>query len=83
MILLSVGTQLPFDRLVRAVDDWAVGCGRVDVIAQSDYAPRNLKCFQFLPPEEFRDLQAEARVTMEPMRAWAPSSPRWSLASRS
>lgn len=65
MILLSVGTQLPFDRLVRAVDDWAVGSGRVDVIAQigpSDYAARNMKCFQFLPPEEFRKLQGEARV---------------------
>ena len=65
MILLSVGTQLPFDRLVRAVDDWAMATKRTDVVAQvgpSTYAPRSLKAFPFLAPEAFRELQLNATI---------------------
>ncbi|TCS12478.1 glycosyltransferase [Caulobacter sp. BK020] len=65
LILLSVGTQLPFDRLVRAVDDWAIAAGRTDVVAQvgpSTYAPRSLKAFPFLAPEAFRELQLNATI---------------------
>lgn len=65
MILLSVGTQLPFDRLVRTVDAWALSTGRTDVIAQtgpSAYQPQALKCFPFLSPQEFRNLQETAAV---------------------
>jgi UDP-N-acetylglucosamine transferase subunit ALG13 len=63
MILLSVGTQFPFDRLVRAVDEWAVQTGRDDIVAQigpSQYKPKMLKCFGLVSPDEFRDLQAKA-----------------------
>lgn len=65
LILLSVGTQLPFDRLVRAVDDWAIATKRTDVVAQvgpSTYAPRSLKAFPFLAPEAFRELQLNATI---------------------
>ncbi|WP_342359344.1 glycosyltransferase [Terrarubrum flagellatum] len=65
MILLSVGTQFPFDRLVRAVDGWAGETRRQDVVAQigpSDYKPKALKCMDFLGPDEFRKLQAEADI---------------------
>ncbi len=65
MILLSVGTQLPFDRLVRAVDDWAVATRRDDVIGQigpSDYAPRAIRAFDFLDHQRFRVLQADCSV---------------------
>lgn len=65
LILLSVGTQLPFDRLVRTVDDWAMAAGRTDVVAQvgpSTYAPRSLKAFPFLAPEPFRELQLNATI---------------------
>jgi UDP-N-acetylglucosamine transferase subunit ALG13 len=65
LILLSVGTQLPFDRLVRAVDDWAIATRRTDVVAQvgpSTYAPRALKAFPFLAPEAFRELQLNATI---------------------
>ena len=34
MILVTVGTDLPFDRMVRVVDDWAGETGRRDVFAQ-------------------------------------------------
>ncbi|PZU57357.1 MAG: hypothetical protein DI547_13735 [Sphingobium sp.] len=65
MILLSVGTQLPFDRLVKTVDDWADSADRTDIVAQigpSEYTARRMKCFQFLSPDEFRRLQGEARL---------------------
>ena len=63
MILLSVGTQLPFDRLVRAVDDWALVHPRIEVIAQigpSTYRPHTLKAFAFLDQGAFLDLQKRA-----------------------
>ena len=44
MIFVTVGTQLPFDRLVKAVDDWAEVSDERDIIAQvgpADYAPRH------------------------------------------
>jgi len=65
MILLSVGTQLPFDRLIRAVDTWAYENGQVEVIGQtghSSYTPRGLKSFPFLDPQKFRSLQEQATL---------------------
>ena len=65
MILLSVGTQLPFDRLVRAVDEWAETTGHTDVVAQvgpSTYLPRVLNAFPFLGPDAFRELQSAATI---------------------
>ena len=34
MILVTVGSQEPFDRLIIAVDEWAASSGRSDVFAQ-------------------------------------------------
>ncbi|WP_428334215.1 glycosyltransferase [Novosphingobium sp.] len=65
MILLTVGTQFPFDRLVRVVDDWASSIGRMDIVAQvgdSHYSPRNLKSFSFTSPSQLRRLQEECAV---------------------
>lgn len=65
MILVSVGTQFPFDRLVSAVDKWAIENGRSDVIAQtgpSSYAPQALKSFTLMNPDQFRQLQIDAEL---------------------
>lgn len=65
MILLSVGTQLPFDRLVCTVDQWAQSQGRDDIVAQigpSSYQPLMLKSFHFMDHEKFRDLQRQASL---------------------
>jgi UDP-N-acetylglucosamine transferase subunit ALG13 len=65
MILLTVGTQFPFDRLVRVVDEWALEQGRTDVIAQigpSQYTPKALKTFDFIDPSVFRSYQEQASV---------------------
>jgi UDP-N-acetylglucosamine transferase subunit ALG13 len=65
VILVAVGTQFPFDRLVRTVDEWAQRHGRTDVIAQvgdSNYKPRALKSFGFTEPAAFAELQEQAEL---------------------
>lgn len=67
MIFLTVGNQLPFDRLVRAIDEWAGRSGRSDVVAQigkGDYQPRNLRAAQFLEPPEFQRLMKDASAVV-------------------
>lgn len=67
MIFVTVGTDLPFDRLVRVVDEWAGRCGRKDVFAQigaSRWTPAHLPYSHFLPPDEFTRRFAEARVVV-------------------
>jgi UDP-N-acetylglucosamine transferase subunit ALG13 len=64
MIFLTVGTQLPFDRLVKAVDE-AAGRGMVhdEVFAQigeSDYQPTNFKFAKSLGKAEYDDCMARA-----------------------
>jgi UDP-N-acetylglucosamine transferase subunit ALG13 len=65
MIFVTVGTDLPFDRLVRVIDDWAGSTGRQDVFAQigaTRWTPAHLQYSHFLPPDEFTQRFAEARV---------------------
>ena len=65
MILVSVGTQLPFDRLIRTVDQWATDHRRGDVIAQigpTRYRPVTMKSFSHIPYDSFRDLQKRCAV---------------------
>ena len=56
MIFVTVGTQLPFDRLVTAVDAWAGRTGRRDVLAQigpSKLRPQFIEYRAFFSPTEF------------------------------
>lgn len=65
MILVSVGTQLPFDRLIAAVDAWATHRDRHDVIAQigpSEFSAQTITCFDFVEHAKFRELQARSDV---------------------
>lgn len=67
MILVTVGTELPFDRLVRVVDDWARNSGRNDVFAQigeTDWRPSHIAWSKFLQPTEFARRFAEAEVVV-------------------
>lgn len=57
MIFLTVGTQFPFDRLVKAVDE-AIGQNLIDEglvaqIGESLYRPRNFKSVKFLEKRLF------------------------------
>lgn len=63
MIFVTVGTELPFERLVRVVDDWAREHGRTDVFAQigrTDWRPSFIPCAEFLEPSEFNRHFAQA-----------------------
>src|SRR5688500_7551831 len=65
LIFVTVGAQMPFDRLVRTVDQWAGDRRRSDVFAQigaSDYRPSNIRWERFLEPEEFKQRYAAASV---------------------
>lgn len=63
MIFVTVGGQLPFDRLVHAVDAWAASEGRGDVFAQiggSEHPPEHIEWARFLSPPDFRQKAASA-----------------------
>lgn len=56
MIFVTVGTQLPFDRLIRTVDAWAGRTGRQDIVAQigpTELRPQFIEHHPFLSPVEF------------------------------
>lgn len=55
MIFVTVGTQLPFDRLIEAVDAWAGAGSTAPVFAQigpSRLRPRHIEYAQFISPAE-------------------------------
>lgn len=56
MIFLVVGTQEPFDRLVKSVDKWAGKSGYKDIygqISRAGYLPVNFEFTDFIAPELF------------------------------
>jgi exopolysaccharide biosynthesis glucuronosyltransferase PssE len=58
VIFVSVGTQLPFDRLIVAVDEWAGAASEREVFAQigpSRLRPRHIEHEQFISPRECRN----------------------------
>jgi UDP-N-acetylglucosamine transferase subunit ALG13 len=63
MIFVTVGTEFPFNRMVRVVDEWAQATGRPDVFAQigeTDWQPAHIAWSNFLQPPEFARRFAEA-----------------------
>lgn len=58
-IFLTVGTQLPFDRLVKAMDLWCADNPEVEVFGQiadpgeNGYKPSHYKWQSYVEPEEF------------------------------
>lgn len=56
MILLTVGEQLPFDRLIKAVDDWAATTGEkiIAQIGKSHLSPENMEYKAFFSPVEYK-----------------------------
>ena len=65
MILVVVGTQEPFDRLVKAVDTWAASSGYTDIfgqIANAEYLPKNFNYTRFIDPGEFNEKFKTASV---------------------
>ncbi|HEX8873687.1 MAG TPA: glycosyltransferase [Nitrosospira sp.] len=58
LIFVTVGTQLPFDRLVKTMDAWAARHPAEQVFGQignSAYTPQFVIWTRFSPPESFRE----------------------------
>ena len=59
MIFLTIGTHEPFDRLVRAVDEWCAVRGRADVFGQitdrAGYLPHHFEHVGQMVPADYRD----------------------------
>lgn len=67
MIFVTVGHQMPFDRLVRAVDHWAYQHDRQDVFAQigeGSYEPQHFEWTRFMAPREFQHRIADAEAVI-------------------
>jgi UDP-N-acetylglucosamine transferase subunit ALG13 len=63
VIFVTVGTQLPFDRLISAVDEWAGATPSRRVFAQigpSRMTPRHIKHARFISPEQCSERMAAA-----------------------
>lgn len=67
MIFVTVGSQVPFDRFISAVDEWAALRGRSDVFAQignAKYVPKHMQWTAFLDPSEFTRLMEQAQIVV-------------------
>lgn len=67
MIFVTVGVQLPFDRLIRTIDVWAGTRTRSDVVAQvgaSAYRPAHIQAKAQFSPDEFRAHVDEAKLVV-------------------
>lgn len=65
MILVTVGAQMPFDRMTRAIDAWATLRERDDVFAQigtTDFVPKHIEWTPFLNPQQFKEKVAQAKI---------------------
>jgi len=65
MIFITVGTDQPFDRMLRVIDRWAGESGRKDLFAQigeGGWQPRHIPFVEFLEPPEFKRRFAEATL---------------------
>lgn len=67
MILLTIGTQLPFDRLVKAMDELALSLdepifGQIGTDAQ--YIPKNFEYVRSMRPPEFSEKFGATRVVV-------------------
>lgn len=64
MIFATIGTQAPFDRFIKILDEIAPMSNEL-IIAQTykgRYQPKNIKTIDFLAPDEFDKLCHDARL---------------------
>jgi len=58
MIFVTVGSQLPFDRLIKAVDNIAASLNGKEIVAQvfgMKYQPKHIKTLDYISPKDFKD----------------------------
>lgn len=64
-VFVSVGSMMPFDRLVQAMDEWAATNPAVPVeiqIGRGAYEPRHAKWLRLMPVAEYRARVESARL---------------------
>ena len=67
MIFVTVGSDIPFDRLIRTVDQWARKRGRTDVFAQigrGGWEPEYISSAPLLEPAEFKERLLASNVVV-------------------
>ena len=66
MIFVTVGTQLPFDRLIRIVDEYAAkSCVHiVGQIGNGKYVPKNIEWRRFYSPDELNRVIKKSTVVV-------------------
>ena len=65
MIFITVGTDQPFDRMVKTIDAWAAERGRTDLFAQigaGGWQPRAIPFAHFLSPPDFKERFRQASI---------------------
>lgn len=65
MIFVTVGTQLPFDRLIRAIDEIVPRLDGEKVIAQTcggQYTANFIECRPYIPADEFNAIVKQSRL---------------------
>jgi UDP-N-acetylglucosamine transferase subunit ALG13 len=65
MILVTVGTDKPFDRMLKVIDRWVGETGRKDVFAQigeGGWEPQHIPFVNFMEPAEFKQRFSEATL---------------------
>lgn len=65
MIFVTVGSQLPFDRMIQAVDEVAPLLQGKEVIAQvfgMKYQPKNIRTLDYIEPKDFKNYVESAEL---------------------
>jgi UDP-N-acetylglucosamine transferase subunit ALG13 len=64
MIFVTIGTQIPFDRFVEAVDEIAVLINETIIVQtfKGKYKPKYVQTVNFLEPNEFKNFVSDARL---------------------
>lgn len=67
MIFVTVGTQLAFDRMIKAVDEYYCNAQQKEIFAQigpSKYKPKNMAFSQFISPTDADDYFKKADLVI-------------------
>ena len=67
MIFLTVGTQLPFDRFVKIVDEWAAEHPEVEIFAQigdAEYKPQHMQYCAYLDEVTYKEKFDQASLVL-------------------
>lgn len=65
MIFVTIGSMLPFDRMIRMMDDWASKHSGEDIFAQIGggvYEPKRMRWQRIVAPDEYKKIVADCRL---------------------